>query len=60
MPLLQHKIAKNKAEAEKILKEYFAEVGLVPQEQFLYKYPHQLSGGKDKEFYLQSISVSLN
>ncbi len=58
MPLLQHKIAKNKEEAEKILKEYFAEVGLVPQEQFLYKYPHQLSGGQRQRILLaRALSV---
>ena len=58
MPLLQHKIAKNKEEAEEILKEYFAEVGLVPQEQFLYKYPHQLSGGQRQRILLaRALSV---
>lgn len=58
MPLLQHKIAKNKQEAEEILKEYFAEVGLVPQEQFLYKYPHQLSGGQRQRILLaRALSV---
>lgn len=58
MPLLQHKIAKNKTEAEEILKEYFAEVGLVPQEQFLYKYPHQLSGGQRQRILLaRALSV---
>lgn len=58
MPLLQHKIAKNKSEAEEILREYFAEVGLVPQEQFLYKYPHQLSGGQRQRILLaRALSV---
>ena len=58
MPLLQHKIVKNKTEAEEILKEYFAEVGLVPQEQFLYKYPHQLSGGQRQRILLaRALSV---
>lgn len=58
MPLLQHKIAKNKEESEEILKEYFAEVGLVPQEQFLYKYPHQLSGGQRQRILLaRALSV---
>lgn len=58
MPLLQHKIAKDKAEAEVILREYFEEVGLVPQEQFLYKYPHQLSGGQRQRILLaRSLSV---
>ncbi|WP_238475878.1 ABC transporter ATP-binding protein [Clostridium manihotivorum] len=58
MPLLQHKIARNKQEAETILKEYFEEVGLVPQEQFLYKYPHQLSGGQRQRILLaRALSV---
>ncbi|MBD7911289.1 MULTISPECIES: ABC transporter ATP-binding protein [Clostridium] len=58
MPLLQHKIVKNKEEAEKLLKEYFEEVGLVPQEQFLYKYPHQLSGGQRQRILLaRALSV---
>lgn len=58
MPLLQHKIAKNKTEAEEILKKYFVEVGLVPQEQFLYKYPHQLSGGQRQRILLaRALSV---
>ncbi|MCR4944950.1 MAG: ABC transporter ATP-binding protein [Clostridium sp.] len=58
MPLLQHKIAKNKEEAENILKEYFREVGLVPEEQFLYKYPHQLSGGQRQRILLaRALSV---
>lgn len=58
LPLLQHKIAKNKAEAEEILKEYFAEVGLVPYDQFFYKYPHQLSGGQRQRVLLaRALSV---
>lgn len=58
MPLLQHKIVKNKEEAEKILREYFEEVGLVPQKQFLYKYPHQLSGGQRQRILLaRALSV---
>lgn len=48
LPLLQNKIAGNKKEAEEILREYFGEVGLTPAEQFLYKYPHQLSA---REFF---------
>jgi peptide/nickel transport system ATP-binding protein len=58
MPLLQHKIVKNREEAEKLLREYFEEVGLVPQEQFLYKYPHQLSGGQRQRILLaRALSV---
>lgn len=58
MPLIQHKIAKNKKEAEDILRESFQEVGLVPQEQFLYKYPHQLSGGQRQRVLLaRALSV---
>ena len=48
VPLLQNKLAHNKKEAEAVLTEYFTEVGLTPVEQFLYKYPHQLSGGQPK------------
>lgn len=58
LPLLQNKIAKNKKEAEKILREYFIEVGLTPPEQFLYKYPHQLSGGQRQRILLaRALSV---
>lgn len=59
MPLLQHKIAKNKEAAEEILKTFFREVGLVPEEQFLYKYPHQLSGGQRQRILLaRALSVN--
>ena len=58
MPLMQNHIAKNKKEAEDILKEYFTEVGLTPPEQFLYKYPHQLSGGQRQRILLaRALSV---
>lgn len=58
LPLLQNKIAKNKKEAEEILREYFLEVGLTPPEQFLYKYPHQLSGGQRQRILLaRALSV---
>lgn len=58
LPLIQHKIVKNKYEAEVLLREYFQEVGLVPQEQFLYKYPHQLSGGQRQRVLLaRALSV---
>lgn len=58
LPLLQNKIAKNKKEAEEILREYFVEVGLTPPEQFLYKYPHQLSGGQRQRILLaRALSV---
>lgn len=58
LPLLQHKLAANKREAEQILTEYFKEVGLTPAEQFLYKYPHQLSGGQRQRILLaRALSV---
>lgn len=58
LPLLHNKIAKNSREAEKILDEYFTEVGLTPPEQFLYKYPHQLSGGQCQRILLaRALSV---
>ena len=40
LPLLHNKIAKNKKDAEKILSEYFTEVGLTPPEQFLRSEEH--------------------
>lgn len=58
LPLLQHRLAANKKEAEEILTEYFTEVGLTPAEQFLYKYPHQLSGGQRQRILLaRALSV---
>ncbi len=58
LPLLRHKIAKNHAEALKILFEYFNEVGLNPPEMFLEKYPHQLSGGQRQRILLaRALSV---
>lgn len=58
LPLLQNKLAKNKKEAEEIIRDYFAEVGLTPAEQFLYKYPHQLSGGQRQRILLaRALSV---
>ncbi len=58
LPLMQNKIARNKKEAEDVLREYFTEVGLTPPEQFLYKYPHQLSGGQRQRILLaRALSV---
>lgn len=58
LPLLQHKIAKNKNEAWEQLSELFADVGLTPAELFLTKYPHQLSGGQRQRILLaRALSV---
>ena len=58
LPLLRHKIAKNRTEAIKILFEYFEEVGLTPPEMYLEKYPHQLSGGQRQRILLaRALSV---
>lgn len=46
LPIIQHKIVKNAAEAEEMLTGLLNEVGLNPPEIFLEKYPHQLSGGQ--------------
>lgn len=58
LPLLRHRIAKNRREAAEILSSYFEEVGLNPPEQFLMKYPHQLSGGQRQRIILaRALSV---
>lgn len=54
-PILQHKFAKNKVEAKTQLTELLKMVGLTPPEQFLDKYPHQLSGGKGKGYYWHEL-----
>lgn len=58
MPLLQHKIVKNKNEAWELLSELFNEIGLNPPALFLEKYPHQLSGGQRQRILLaRALSV---
>ncbi|MGE5654307.1 MAG: ABC transporter ATP-binding protein [Bacillota bacterium] len=58
LPLLQHKLARNRDEAWEQLSELFNEVGLNPPEQFLGKYPHQLSGGQRQRILLaRALSV---
>ncbi|HYF77099.1 MAG TPA: ABC transporter ATP-binding protein [Symbiobacteriaceae bacterium] len=58
MPLLQHKLVKNKNEAWDLLSELFDEIGLNPAQLFLEKYPHQLSGGQRQRILLaRALSV---
>jgi peptide/nickel transport system ATP-binding protein len=58
LPLLQHKLVKNKAEAWDVLSELFGEIGLSPAAIFLEKYPHQLSGGQRQRILLaRALSV---
>jgi peptide/nickel transport system ATP-binding protein len=58
LPLLQHKLVKNKAEAWELLSELFTETGLTPPAIFLEKYPHQLSGGQRQRILLaRALSV---
>lgn len=52
LPLLQHHIAKNSAEALEKLSGLLMDVGLTPPEIFLEKYPHQLSGGQRQRILL--------
>ena len=52
LPIIQHKIVKNAAEAEEMLTGLLNEVGLNPPEIFLEKYPHQLSGGQRQRILL--------
>ncbi|RKX54448.1 MAG: oligopeptide ABC transporter ATP-binding protein [Thermotoga sp.] len=51
-PLKIHKIGKNDEERLKIVAEYMEKAGLIPYDDFLRRYPHELSGGQ-----LQRISV---
>lgn len=58
LPLLQHKIVKNKNEAWEVLSGLFEETGLTPPAVFLEKYPHQLSGGQRQRILLaRALSV---
>lgn len=58
MPLLQHKLARNKDDAWAQLSDIFADVGLSPAQLFLDKYPHQLSGGQRQRVLLaRALSV---
>jgi peptide/nickel transport system ATP-binding protein len=58
LPLLQHKLVKNKQQAWDQLSEIFADIGLTPAELFLDKYPHQLSGGQRQRVLLaRALSV---
>lgn len=58
LPLLQHKIVKNKNEAWEVLSGLFEETGLNPPAVFLEKYPHQLSGGQRQRILLaRALSV---
>ncbi|MEM2143970.1 MAG: ABC transporter ATP-binding protein [Candidatus Jordarchaeaceae archaeon] len=45
-PLHVLDLVKNDEEAVEKVKEILAEVGLVPPEQFIFRYPHELSGGQ--------------
>lgn len=51
-PLKLHNIGATKKEQEAIVKEALVEGGLVPVENYLNRYPHELSGGQ-----LQRVSV---
>ncbi|BAA29904.1 ABC transporter ATP-binding protein [Pyrococcus horikoshii] len=52
-PLYTHKLALNKEEALTLAMQYFEDVGLTPPEDFLMRYPHELSGGQ-----LQRASIA--
>lgn len=58
LPLLQHRLVKNRQQAWDELSALFTEIGLTPAEQFLEKYPHQLSGGQRQRILLaRALSV---
>lgn len=58
LPLLQHRLVRNRQQAWDELYNLFGEIGLTPPEQFLEKYPHQLSGGQRQRILLaRALSV---
>jgi peptide/nickel transport system ATP-binding protein len=58
-PFLHYRIAKNRGEAREKVAELLELMGLTPPEEFLDKYPHQLSGGMRQRVVL-ARAVSLN
>jgi peptide/nickel transport system ATP-binding protein len=58
VPLIKHKIVKNKKVAVEKIIEILEMVGLTPAGDFLDKYPHQLSGGQRQRVLLaRALSV---
>lgn len=45
----------NKKEITDLIKHYIEAVGLIPAEQFMYKYPHQLSGGQRQRILIARV-----
>jgi oligopeptide/dipeptide ABC transporter ATP-binding protein len=52
-PIIHHKIARGRQEVREKVAELLESVGLVPPEDFMYRYPSRMSGGQ-----LQRISIA--
>lgn len=58
-PLFHYKIASSREEAIEYISRLLETVGLVPPEEFIYKYPHQLSGGQRQRVVI-ARAISIN
>lgn len=45
----------NKKEITELIRQYIEAVGLIPAEQFMFKYPHQLSGGQRQRILIARV-----
>lgn len=58
-PLFNHGIASSKREAIEQISKLLETVGLVPPDDFIFKYPHQLSGGQRQRVVI-ARAISIN
>lgn len=58
-PLYHYKIVSSKNEAVEHISKLLETVGLVPPEEFIFKYPHQLSGGQ-RQRVVVARAISIN
>ena len=54
-PLKANNKKMSREEIDKLVTHYIELVGLIPAEQFLYKYPHQLSGGQRQRILIARV-----
>ncbi|MCL7395768.1 MAG: ABC transporter ATP-binding protein [Thaumarchaeota archaeon] len=56
-PLTIHKVVKTEAEKMELVVKVLTDVGLVPPEDFLFRFPHQLSGGQRQRVALAAAMI---